>query len=395
MSALYWVVVAAIGALAVGAHVAALARSSYLRMHLGSYLGALAAGGALVVPVILLERLLQSWAQIDPVTQTGGQVTLLLYALLVSAPLEMGLVTLAVWPFWRLRRMRMRAGLARVLETKEGVSFAISAALGFALARNGSYLALRSDWIALAQASLWLSSFVLLCGGWGFVLGRNAQVGMGSRRFTSAWLGATIMSAVCDQLAFRRGVGAMVMMVPLVLSMIAIAFVVWRDLRLSDASSSGGKLSSFIASAPAPSLDAIRDAFRREDRPLTLRWIGFGALVTTGMITTGLVVAIWLGHELGLDFAAVERQEAGAEAMAPLALLGVGVLAAFPGSGYLLARASRARSGLEPAMSSALAMVLLMVFMGLLAPVSVVFTVAFAPVGFALACVGAWVGMGA
>jgi len=391
---IFWVVPAAIAALALAAHVTVLARSSYLRMQLGSFLGALGAGAALVVPVILLERLLQSWAQIDPVAQTGGQVTLLLYALLVSAPLEMGLVTLAVWPFWRLRRLRMRAGLARVLETKEAVSFAVSAALGFGLARDGFFLAVRSDWVGLAQAVLWLASFLLLCAGWGFALGRNAQLGMGSRRFTSAWLGATIMSAVCDQLAFRRGVGAMVAMIPLVLSMLAIAFVVWRDLRLSDASSSGGKLSSFIASAPAPSLDAIRDAFRREDRPLTLRWIVFGAFVTTGMITTGLVVAVWLGHEVGLDFAAVERQEAGPEAMAPLAALGAGALAAFPGSGYLLARASRARSVLEPAMSSALAMVLMMVFMGLLAPVSVVFAIAFAPVGFALACIGAWIGMG-
>ena len=83
----------------------------------------------------------------------------------------------------------------------------------------------------------------------------------------------------------------------------------------------------------------------------------------------------------------------GADAMAPLALLGAGALAAFPASGYLLARASGTRSVLEPAMASAFAMVLVMVFMGMLAPVSVVFAVAFAPVAFALSCVGAWVGL--
>jgi hypothetical protein len=45
-------------------------------------------------------------------------------------------------------------------------------------------------------------------------------------------------------------------------------------------------------------------------------------------------------------------------------------------------------------MASSLAMVLVMVFMGMLAPVSVVFAVAFAPVAFALTCVGAWLGLG-
>jgi hypothetical protein len=186
---------------------------------------------------------------------------------------------------------------------------------------------------------------------------------------------------------------ALLSALPLLASMLLVAYALWVT-QGGQGSSSGGALSSMLASAPAPSINAIREAFRRQDRPLTLRWISFGAIVTTGMITTGVVGAVLLGHQLGLDFSAVDRYEAGAEAMAPLALLGLGALAAFPSSGYLLARASGARSVLEPAMASALAMVLVMVFMGMVAPVSVVFVIAFAPIAFALSCAGAWVGLG-
>ena len=176
--------------------------------------------------------------------------------------------------------------------------------------------------------------------------------------------------------------------------MVLVAFVLWRDARGPGVSSGGGPLSSLFTSAPAPSLHAIREAFRRQDRPLTLRWISFGALVTTGMITAGIVVAVFLGHELGIDFSAVDRHEPGARAIAPLALLAIGTLAAFPTSGYLLARASGTRSVLEPAMAAALALVLVMVFLGMVAPVSVVFAIAFSPIAFALSCIGAWVGLG-
>ena len=51
----------------------------------------------------------------------------------------------------------------------------------------------------------------------------------------------------------------------------------------------------------------------------------------------------------------MDRHEPGASAIAPLALLAIGTLAAFPSSGYLLARASGTRSVLEPAMAAALA----------------------------------------
>ncbi len=395
MSAVHWVVAAVLTAAPIAMHIAALWRSAFLRLHLGLWLATMGTAAALVVPVTLVEQLLMGWAEIDAGVPGGSQTTRLLYGFLVAAPLEMGMVALAVAPYWRLRRGRMRAGLSRALETREGLTFAVSAGLGFASVRNIVSLWLHGGgWLSLAQALLWLCAFVMLCALWGYMLGRYAVRGMRSKRFSTAWVVATLFSAVCDQLIFRRGVAAMVAVLPLLLSMLLVAFVIWRDARgRQQASTSGGRLSSLFSAAPAPSISAIRDAFRQQDRPLTLRWISFGALVTTGMITTGLAVAVLTGHELGLDFSAVDRAGTGAEAMAPLALLGVGGLAAFPTSGYLLARASGTRSVLEPAMASALAMVLVMVFMGMLAPVSVVFAIALAPIAFALSCVGAWVGL--
>lgn len=396
MTLLLWIAGALLVVLPVAVHVAVLWRSPYLRMHLGIWLATIGTAAALVIPITLVEQLLERWAEIDPVTGAGGQVTLLLYAFFVVSPLEMGTVMLAVLPFWRLRRVRMRAGLSRTLETREGVSFAVSAAFGFKTAENAIHIWLYArDWLALARLGLGLLAFVLLCALWGYVLGRNASRGLRGRRFSSAALGAMIFSAVCEQLIFRHGALALLSVLPLLASMLVVTYALWIAQHQAEGSSGSGRpLSSFFASAPGPSIHAIREAFRKQDQPLTLRWISFGALVTTGMITAGVVGAVALGHELGLDFSAVDRHEASADAMAPLALLGLGALAAFPSSGYLLARASGTRSVLEPAMASALAILLLMVFLGMVAPVAVVFVIAFAPIAFALSCAGAWVGVG-
>lgn len=394
MDAAQWAVVAMVLALAIGGHLLVLHRSAYLRLHLSLWLGALGAGAVMLAPVLVLRHLLEQWAAIDPVAGSGGQVTLLLYAFLVAAPLEQGVVVAAVAGFWRLRRMRIRAGLSRQLETVEGVAFAASAALGFASARDVAFLLdYGMGWLDVVRALLALVCFVLLSSSWGYALGRHAHRGLSSRQFSAAWIAATIFTAVTNQMIFRGGVGSLLALLPLVLTMLVVGWVLWRNMQPSGQSSSGGRF-SLLTSAPAPSLDTIREAFRRHDRPVTLRWISFGALVTTGMITAGVTGAVVVGHQVGLDFSAVDRHDAGADAMAPIALLGIGALAAFPAAGYLLARASGTRSVLEPAMGASLAMVLVLVFMGMLAPTSVVFAIAFAPIAFALSCAGAWLGLG-
>jgi hypothetical protein len=138
----------------------------------------------------------------------------------------------------------------------------------------------------------------------------------------------------------------------------------------------------------------MREALRRAERPLVLSWILIGALVTVGVMLASVVAAIYIGHRMGVDFAAVDRSSGGTAAAGPLVLLGSAALVAFPIAGWLLARASRAQSVMEVALSAVLAILVTLVLLGLAAPVAVVFAIAFAPIAFGLACVGAWLGMG-
>ncbi|MCC6525277.1 MAG: protease PrsW [Polyangiaceae bacterium] len=394
MDAARWVVAALALSAPIALHLWLIGRSIYLRLHLWSWLGAGLAGAALALPAIFVERWLERWTEIDPAAGTGASAIQLVYAFLVAAPFEEALVVGAVAPFWHLRRVRLRSGLSQRLEILEGTAFAASGALGFTASKCATYLWLQgSGWLSVGRVALALPTHVLLSCLWGYMLGRNARRGIGGRRFSLAWLGAVVFSAVSDHLLFQRGPGGLFALGPLLMCMLLVALVLWRDVRGVGAATSGRAM-SLLASAPAPSLAAIRAAFRQQDRPVTLRWISFGALVTTGMITTGIALAVFVGNKIGLDFSAVDRPDAGSESVGPLALLVAGVLVAFPFSGYLLARASGTHSVLEPAMSSALAMALVLVFMGMVAPLSVVFAIAFAPIAFGLSCAGAWVGIG-
>ena len=147
--------------------------------------------------------------------------------------------------------------------------------------------------------------------------------------------------------------------------------------------------SLYVVSSP-PSLGSVREAMRREGQPITFRWIVFGALVTVGAMTIGLALSIGFGHWAHVDFSIVDEHDV--TTTAPVALLGSGILLAFPVSGFVIARASNLPTMLEPALASGLAIVLILVLLGLAAPVALVFAFAFSPIAWALACAGAWVG---
>ncbi len=175
-----------------------------------------------------------------------------------------------------------------------------------------------------------------------------------------------------------------------------IAWVAARDLRSRGDRPSRGRDSSrlsrasfFYVSQP-PSLRSVRAALRRADQPLMIRWVVFGALVTLGAMIAGLAFSIALGHWAHIDFSVVDERDV--TTTAPVALLGSGLLMAFPISGYLIARASSLPTLLEPALASALAIVATLVLLGLAAPIALVFAAAFSPIAWGLACAGAWVG---
>ena len=90
MSAAQWVVAVAGGILPLALFGIGVWRSNYLRILWASWLGVIAAAAVSVVPMRLVMSVLERWAEIDPDAGTGGKVTLLLYTLLVVAPLEMG-----------------------------------------------------------------------------------------------------------------------------------------------------------------------------------------------------------------------------------------------------------------------------------------------------------------
>jgi hypothetical protein len=132
---------------------------------------------------------------------------------------------------------------------------------------------------------------------------------------------------------------------------------------------------------------------RKPERPLHLRWIAFGALVTTGVLVSSIAASIVMGQRGGIDFSTIDSSDRFETALPPLILLGVATLLAFPLSGFLVAKASAARSVLEPALASSIAILAILVLIGLATPVAVVFGLAVAPPAFALACAGAFIGL--
>jgi hypothetical protein len=134
----------------------------------------------------------------------------------------------------------------------------------------------------------------------------------------------------------------------------------------------------------------VREALRRADQPILLRWILFGALVTMGTMVAGLGLSVGLGLWAHIDFSLVDEHDV--TTTAPLALLSAGLLAGFPVAGFLVARASNLPTLLEPALATGLAILATLIVLGFAAPIALVFALAFSPVAFGLACAGAWIG---
>src|SRR5690606_22470299 len=105
-----------------------------------------------------------------------------------------------------------------------------------------------------------------------------------------------------------------------------------------------------------------------------------------------LVLAVIIGHRIGIDFAAAD--EGDVRANGPLVLLGAAVSSAFPVAGYLVAKASGTRSLIEPAFGAALSLVAFVIALTLAAPITVVSALPRLAVAIALTCVGAWFGLG-
>ncbi|HEY4117002.1 MAG TPA: PrsW family glutamic-type intramembrane protease [Byssovorax sp.] len=345
-----------------------------------------ALGAVAYAPASLVEAWVRRWSGIEDAAR-GAAVVALVYAFLVVAPLEQGLKVAAFAPVFRAQKRPTPL---------DGVLLAGAAALGFVTARSGLYLfARQAEGLgAVARAAVAVPAHVFFACAWGYALARDPQRRISGRAFNVAWLAATIFNGVFDNIAFDRRLSALVATVPILACAAIASWLASKDLLAGQPAPSRPSIARRLLPAIAPpSIQAVRAALRRTERPVMLHWIVGGALVTTGVLGSTLAGAVVLGRRIGLDFAAVDRGDAVASATAPLVLLAAAALAAFPFAGYLVAKASAVRSVLEPAIGSALAIAGVLVLLGLAAPLAVVFALAFAPIAFALACAGAWVGM--
>src|SRR5262249_4705076 len=135
-----------------------------------------------------------------------------------------------------------------------------------------------------------------------------------------AWASATALRALYDHLVFGRGIASLLGSVPLFLGIVVISYLAVRDLAPKALPRWGdGRLSFLPSLPPPPSLRAMRAALKRAERPVMLRWIVLGALVTMGVIMTCVVASVLLGRRLGVDFGAVDEGEV--TGAVPLALI--------------------------------------------------------------------------
>jgi RsiW-degrading membrane proteinase PrsW (M82 family) len=322
---------------------------------------------------------------LDLGAQPASGFVAIAYAFLIVGPVNEALRAAAAIPGLRSDRMRVPYDAMRV---------AIGAAAGFATCETVGYLSS----VTVSSASVFralagFSAQVALTGMWGFALGRERRRRLGGQAFTRAFLVVVFFSALVHYLLFSRGESALWAALPLVVSACLAALVARRDLLRMGDPRYKRRLSRLLPLSP-PTIEELELALlKRPDRPLMLRWIFFGALVTTGVLTAMIAGSVFVGHGAGVDFAAVDQEVSFDRSGPPLVLLGSAALGAFPVSGFLVARASAAQGVLEPALAAAVAIVGLVVLLGLAAPVAVVFGLALGPVAFALACAGAWAGL--
>lgn len=316
----------------------------------------------------------------------GKESEALLAMFLFAAPLEEGAKVLGVWPFYRARRL---------LDVRHAIVFTALSGAGFA-AGKVSVLVFIGDGSTLSvlRALACAPPHVVCAVMWGATLGVRATTGW----FALAWILATSLRGGFDHIVFGRGPGVMILGLPLLLSMLGLCYAFARRAAALE-QSLAPPISARTRPSPSPSgiwsePPSVREMWRLlqpKHEPLMLHWVGLGMLVTAGVGLCALALALYVGHAMGLDFAAAD--EADVRSNGPLLLLATAVGSAFPVAGYLVARASGARSVLEPALGAALAVLGGVLFLSVTTPIAAVFALALAPIAFVLASGGAWFGI--
>lgn len=367
-------------------------RSDREREPIGMVLGTYALGAIFGGASFFIEHKAAEFTGLDVQTNVAGQVGALLFLFALVAPMREAMKVAACWGAFRSRYFD---------EPYDGVVYASSASLGFATLDNALILRSHPELVWIARTLLALPAHVFFACLWGWALGRAKQLRTPNAYFPVLFVVAVFGHGLYTHFVYGRGPGAMLVAAPLLLAMGAITYFVGRDLIKAksetdpDDTRLGSRISmlargSLDALSKPPTLKSFREALRRRERPLMVRWVVFGTFVTFGAMIVGIATSVVLGHVANVDFAIVDEHDV--STTAPVALLGAGLLAAFPLSGYLVARAAAVATIAEPAAASALAIGVTLVLLGFVAPVVLVFALALAPIAFGLACAGAYVG---
>jgi RsiW-degrading membrane proteinase PrsW (M82 family) len=316
----------------------------------------------------------------------AGDRGALLFVFLVVAPIQEAAKVAAVWPAFLAKR---------AFPTFDGVVYAAAAALGFSAVEAALVLRTSAGGIDFARLAMALPAHVFFAGLWGLALARAKRSRQRAPIFPAAFVSAVVVHGLYLHFAFGRGPGALLADAPLLAVMGLVAWVVLRDIgddvgppssRMPISSGRAWRL----AMAQPPSLATVRRALQQADEPIKIGWVLFGALVTIGAMVAGITSAAVAAHFLRVDLSTIDERNV--VSASPVLLLGVGLLLSFPASGWLVARAAKVRTLLEPALATVLALLVTVVALGLAAPVTVVFALALSPIAWVLACVGAWMG---
>jgi RsiW-degrading membrane proteinase PrsW (M82 family) len=349
--------------------------------------GTYALGALLAIAVLALEQRAARWTGLGELEGRASEAGALIFLFALVAPVREAAKVAATWPAFRSRHFD---------EPYDGLVYSASSALGFATVEVAWILREHTvSGLWLLRALLSLPANVFFACAWGYALGRAKQKSDPGAVFPLTWLLATGLHGGYLYLLFGRRDATVLIALPVVVTMMVVVFFVARDLRRRPGAPShegAERMSrmSLLQTSAVPSFQAVRAALRRSEEPLRARWILFGAFVTLGAMLGGLGAAVGVGHWARVDFSVVNERDV--STAGPVALIGSGLLAAFPLSGYLLAKAARVQSLLEPALATALAIFMTLLALGFTAPVGLLLGLSCAPIAWGLACVGAWVG---
>jgi hypothetical protein len=300
----------------------------------------------------------------------------------LSAPMEQASIALAVWPLVRGHRL-LRWGTSLLAVSLAALGFSAIRTVWDIMEFGGGYRLVGEVFSTIVLV------FTAAC--WGSLL--TASRPQLARWFPLGWLGAVAVDGFVLHVVHGRSAGWLWALAPLAFAMLVVAAFTVRRLSGPRESMVLSRTSLLGFFPETPGLSTMRAAWKHGHRHALLHWIVGGAVVSFGASLVGLVSGVFLAQRLGIDLGRIFESDK--IALCAFLVLGGCVLVSFALSGYLVARASAADSVFETGMGALVAIAFLTTLLTMASSAIAVLGLALAPFAFALACVGAWLGIDA